>query len=342
MKKAKKKSTKQWGLALLVALVFALICRMFVVQSYVISNTRMERTLMAGDFIFVEKFSYGARLPMTLLAVPFTNIYSDAIELSYGRIPATGNIRHNDLMVFNYPVLNDPPVDKRDMLVKRCVGLPGDTVKIDSKKLFINGAEVPFPTESQFNYRLVAKDVKLTQDFLDKYQIDEGGLVSNLGFYDFPLGKQSADSIQNDPQVKYIRPLKDFPGDNNQGIFPQGKFHSWNKDYFGPLYIPKKGATILLNLRNIELYKDIITLNEKKEVEIRNAKIFIDGEVASSYTFTNNYYFVMDDNRDNAKDSRYWGFVPEDHVVGKVALVWFSIDKNRGKVRWKRIFSSPK
>jgi signal peptidase I len=339
MKKTAKSSLKQWGYAFLTAFVLALLCRGLVFQSFIVSNTRMERTLMAGDFVFVEKLSYGARLPMTLLAIPFTNIYSGFIELSYSRIPGTGSIKRNDLMVFNYPVFTDPPIDKRDMLVKRCIALPGDTLMIENKKVTIDGAEIDFPGTAQFKYRLVAANAKLPQEFANRYLINDGALVSDLGIYDFIMTKTTSEMIKRDTTIKYIRELKDFPGDNCEGIFPQGKYQEWNKDYFGPLYIPKKGQTIKLTFKNIDLYKKIISVDENHRVETRDLKIWIDGEVAGSYTFAQNYYFVMDDNRDISKDSRYWGFVPENHVVGRVCCVWFSVDKNRGKVRWNRIFS---
>jgi signal peptidase I len=231
MKKTKRSLLKQWVWAFIIALVLALICRAFIVQSFIVSNTRMSKTLEPGDFIFVEKLSFGGRWPITMLTVPFTNIYSSAIQIPYMRMPGAGKINRNDIIVFNYPFFTDQPVDKREMQIKRCVALPGDTITISNKIVSINQSVVKSPEKAQYKFRIVTNGSKLPTDFINKYQLNDGGSVSNIGIYDFPMVRSLADSLLNDTIIKYVRELKDFDGDNCSGIFPQDRHFTWNKDF---------------------------------------------------------------------------------------------------------------
>jgi len=330
---------KEWVKAFFLAVLFTLFIKIFFIQSFLVSTTKMESTLLKGDFIMVNKLSYGVRLPITILSFPFTpKIYSELIQLPYFRLPALKNIKTNDIIVFNYPMQLDPPIDKKKIMVKRCVALPRDTIKIENKRLYINSIQVKSSEKLQFNYRFVTNGKVLNNNFLDKYGIREGGIVSKIGIYDFYLTKYKLDIVKKDKQIRYVRELRDFSGENTSYIFPIGKYYSFNKDNFGPIVIPFKGQVVNINNKTIELYKDLITEYEGNELLIKNSKIFINNKETVKYTIKKDYYFVLDDNRDNAKDSRYWGFLPEDYIVGKVSFVWFSFDKTRRKIRWSRIF----
>ncbi len=338
-RKKNRKGLKEWGQALLLAFILALLIKGLVVQSFMVASPQMEKTILTGDFIMVNKIQYGARLPITLLSVPFfSSAYSELIQLPQIRMPGFGSIKHNDLIVFNYPVQFDPPIDKKENMVKRCIGLPGDTIKINSKKVFVNNIPNICTSSLQFNYRVVTNNKVIDNEFLEKYEINEGGMVSDIGIYDFTLDFERYKQIKADKNIRYIRELKDFPGENSRYIFPIGHYFSFNKDYFGPLVVPYKGQVIQLSTHNIEIYKILLTEYEGNSVEIKNYKIFINGKKTTKYTIKHDYYFVMDDNRDNAKDSRYWGFLPKSHIIGKASFIWFSYNKSKGAIRWRRMF----
>lgn len=342
MRKKRKKNKnifKSWGQAFLLALLLALLVKGFVMESFRVANRTMEKTIFKGDYIFVNKLKYGARLPITLLSVPFTNqLYWPFIQLPDMRLPGYGTINRNDFLVFNYPGLFDPPVDKRPIMVKRCIGLPGDKVQIKNKKVWVNDKEIPEPQTALFNYRLVTDGTFLSDEFLNKYHIAEGGLISDIGVYDFPLLRSQTKAIKKEPQIRYLRELKHFFGENTDGIFPQGKYHHFNKDYFGYVIVPYKGMRIKLHAKNIEHYKLLITQFEGNSLLVRNNRVYINGIESDYYTVKSNYYFVLDDNRDYAKDSRYFGYVPENHVIGNAVFTWFSYNNLKGKIRWHRIF----
>lgn len=339
-RKSNKKGLKEWGRAIVLALFLAIVVKGFVIQSYVVSTQTMEKTIMAGDYIWVNKLKYGARLPITLLSVPFfSNLYTDIVKLPYMRLLGSGEVERNDFLVFNYPTSFDTPIDKKRVLIKRCVGLPGDTIHIHDKELFVNKKLNSEKENTLFSYRLVTDGSLLNETFTYKYDITTGGMVSDIGIYDFPLKKSQVAEIKaNEPQIRYIREMKDFRGENTKGIFPEGRKYNYNKDFFGPVVVPFKGMEITLNGKTLEKYRILIENYEKNEVIVRNNQIYINGLATDSYIVKNNYYFVLDDNRDYAKDSRYFGFLPENHIVGNAIRVWFSVNKNQENVRWSRIF----
>ncbi|MBI9069553.1 MAG: signal peptidase I [Salinivirgaceae bacterium] len=338
----KNRAIKEWGRAFVLALILLILVKGFVIESFVVSSKTMEKTLQSGDYVFVNKLKHGARLPITLLSLPFaSNIYSTLIELQYIRMPGFGAIERNDLIVFNYPKEFDPPIDKKKAMVKRCIGLPGDTIQIENKNVFVNHRKFEEPATAQYNFRLVTDGTFLDDDFLNKYDITEGGLVSDIGIYDFALSRNKIEEIKkNESQVRYIRELKDFKNENSGHIFPISSYYTFNKDYFGEIIVPKKGMVVPISARTMELYRPIIEYYEGNEVVIRNNRVYINGKESDSYLIKENYYFVLDDNRDYAKDSRYFGYVPENHVIGNVLFSWFSIDKSRKKIRWDRVFKS--
>ncbi len=325
----------------------------FVGETYFIPSTSMEDELKAGDFIWVNKFVYGPRFPQTLLAIPFTrnrlpfsktiHSYLPWIELPYLRLPGIEDIKRNDILVFNFPAEDGVPVDKKANFVKRCVGLPGDTVKIDDKAVFINKKTVAPPPGAKYSYEVFSTVDSLYSYLYKSLNIAEGGLISADNKYIFLMTEAEADSVRKMSNVLLVKRLSVEYATND--MFPGGRFSFWNKDNYGPVIIPKKGQTIHLNIDSLPLYSRIITDYEKHNLAIRNDSVFIDGQYSKTYTFKMNYYFVMGDNRDNSEDSRFWGFVPEDHIIGKASFIFLSLKQNPEKpgwkgFNWKRSFTS--
>jgi signal peptidase I len=282
----------------------------------------MEKTIVEDELVYINKTKFGIRFPITLLSVPFfSNLYSPLIQLPYFRIPKFSGINHNHLIAFNTPGLNDLPIDKKPILVKRCVGLPGDNLQIQNKKVFINQKEIENPVNIQHNYRITTNgcdSMLFTTETIRKYGITQINLVAEIGVYDLPLTKKNAQKLKTEPYIMNLRKKEVIKGNGFNTIFPQSGYFHWNKDYFGAVSIPKKGATVSLNHKNIYLYKKIIEIYESNFFEIKQNKIFINNSETQTYTFKKNYYFVLDDNRDNANDSRHWGFLPEDHIIGGI------------------------
>jgi len=341
-KKSKSKSKKhEWLKALLIAFILILLIRLFAFQSFTVDNSKMESSLFPGDFVLVNKLGSGARLPITLLSLPFfgEKTYSDLIQIPYIRIPGFGGIDYNNLIIFNYPIEKDQPVDKKTQMVSRCIGLPGDTIAIIDKKVFINGKNVNDPENCKYRYRVISKK-ELKSDFINSYNITEGGLVAQPNIYDFFITPVISKQLLSDSNVKSINLIKVIKGVEYTPFFPQSKYYGWSLDYFGPLTIPAKGKSISFDNKSIDLYYKAIEEYENNSVKILNDTVYINNKAANSYTFKLNYYFVMDDNRDNGKDSRYWGFLPENYIIGKTSFVWFSFGKsnNSSTIRWNRLF----
>jgi signal peptidase I len=233
------------------------------------------------------------------------------------------------------------PVDKRENYIKRCVGIPGDTIFIDDRQLFVNGQKADSPDNMQFTYSIYTNGTGFSPRILNKLDITEG--AGSNSYYEFPLSDKKKQTVEKYSNVKQVRPKIQAKGFVYSPIFPHDTLHfKWNQDNFGPLWIPKKGATIDISADNIALYKKIISTYESNDLSIKGGDIYINGKLATDYTFKQDYYWLMGDNRHNSADSRYWGFVPEDHIVGKAAFVWLSLDPDksifRGKIRWNKIF----
>ncbi len=331
-----------WIKAILIAFILILVIRVIFLQSYTVKSSSMEETLLPGDNIIINKIKYGYRFPMTLLTLPFdNNKYLDWIELPYLRFPVSSKIQHGDLIAFNYPYQSDVPIDKKNIYIKRCIGLPNDTIVCYEKKIMVNNKNIINNKNVKCNYRVTTDGSKLNKSFFDKYNITEGHLVADMGIYDLLLTKKQSMLLLNDPKIRYVRLLKKLIGDGSFVAFPHSRYYSWNKDNFGPIVVPKKGDEIKINFKTLPLYKRIIEEYEGNKLTIKEYKILINNRVRNTYIIKKNYYYVIDDNRDKAKDSRYWGFVPEDHIIGKASFVWLSIDKNKtwfGKIRWNRFF----
>lgn len=413
--KKKKGTAREWGDAILFALIAAFIIRTFTFEAFTIPTPSMEESMLVGDYLFVNKLKYGARVPNTPIAFPLahhtipilnTKAYLEWMKLDYNRLPGWADVGRGDAVVFNFPegdtVLvqmqnqsyyqirrskailiaknqktfeKNPqkylkkaaraleleydvivrPTDKQDNYVKRCVAIPGDTLEIIDRDLFVNGKLQDQYENTQHAYIL---------DFKEKYNQQKreylknelginhrdisvmGGSLRYLGH----LTDKQVVAMEKLPWVSKITVFNDSKeNSSNSGwkVFPNAAGNTWTGDNFGPLYVPKAGATIELTKENIDRYKRVITAYEDNSMAIKEDGVYINGEKTDTYTFKMDYYWMMGDNRDNSLDSRYWGFVPEDHIVGQAAFVWFSRDAERGLsekggIRWNRLFTKVK
>ena len=375
----------EWVNAIVFATVAATLIHIFIFQMYVIPSSSMEKSLLVGDYLYVSKVTYGPQMPNTPLSFPFVHhtmplsqtkkSFSEAIKWPYHRLKGLREIERGDVFVFNFPagdtvllenqavtyydVLRDyqeqygptrgrkqlendytiitRPVDKRENYIKRCVALPGDSIRIIDRELFINGKPEGSVAEKQFCYTIRTSS-PLTQYAVDNLGITE--ITGNGNSYFLPLTDSMVETLSKMDNVISIEPYTVM-----EQAFPHNDKYAWTADNFGPLWIPKKGTTINLTLENLPLYERIIDVYEDNDLEVKGEDIYINGQKSSSYTFKMDYYWAMGDNRHNSADSRYWGFVPEDHVVGKASFIWLSLDQNKSfpaNIRWNRIFNKIK
>jgi len=420
--KFQKSGLRDWMDALIFAVVAAYILRGFLFELYAIPTSSMESSLMVGDYLAVDKVSYGARIPMTILAVPFvhhtlpltrfTKSYVEWVKLPYLRFPKINSVERGNSVVFNYPdgdtvalerqsesyyaivrdfeiILNPNaskaelgkvyrkypvefinyvasrhpgdyypgkgreavkkeyrvtarPIDKREFFVKRAVGLPGEKLEIINTQVYIDNEPIQNPNRIQFSYHVtdptgVGLNFK-KRKALNINEEDMQKVDNHTTQYSLTLAQ--VEKIEK--MGLLVEKMVDRKGELDLGVFPHDPRYHWNKDFFGPITIPQKGATVALNDSTIVLYEQIIRNYELHDLQVKDGQIFIDGEPATEYTFAQNYYFMIGDNRHNSADSRFWGFVPEDHITGKVWFVWLSLDKYKpwgeGKIRWNRMF----
>ena len=351
--------------SLLFAIVVATIVHTYVMQPYTIPTSSLEKSLLVGDFLFVSKFHYGARVPMTTVALPMVHdtipvlhkkSYLNKPQLPYLRFPGLQSIEKNDIVVFNWPVDTvykffdrsnrkaDKPIDKKSNYVKRCQGTPGDSLQIKDGVVFINGKELALPERAkpQYSYTVTSNGNSFDPTYILKdLNITDGVYQTSANTFIFSaLTEESAARLKNNPIVTSV--VRNVSRDPEPSVFPQVS-NVWNKDNYGPIYIPEAGKTIVLNTQTLPFYKRIITEYEGNDLKVNGNEIRINGKVANSYTFQQNYYWMMGDNRHNSEDSRYWGYVPENHIVGKPVFIWMSLDPNGSglnKIRWERMFTT--
>jgi signal peptidase I len=410
----------EWVDAIGFALIAVYFINTFFFQNYQIPSSSLEKSLLVGDFLCVSKVSYGARSPMTPFSFPLVqhtfpilNIksYLEKPQLQYKRLAGFGQVKHGDIVVFNYPsgdtvalnrqdqdyyvlclenghdnVNNHPeefgkvvyrPVDRRENYVKRCVGLPGDVLQLKEDKLFINNKQVADPENMQLSYFVQTDGTPIPEKVFDELGISKddymapteaGGVVLKswnldtqdsaqyqaMGFvrkdgklglaYQLPLTKAMVAALKSKPYI--IAVIKD---NVDYGVYYPItiKNKSWTRANYGPIWIPKKGATLRFDKDTesaVATYRRCIENYEGNKFEYRDGKVYINAVQTNFYTFKLDYYFMMGDNRDNSADSRVWGFVPEDHIVGQPMFIWMSLNKDKtwlgGKIRWNRLFTS--
>ncbi|RAR46841.1 signal peptidase I [Flavobacterium lacus] len=353
--------------SILFAIVVATTVHTYVMQPFVIPTSSLEKSLLVGDFLFVSKFHYGARTPTTAVGLPMvhdsipivrTKSYLSWPQLPSFRFPGIESIETNDIVVFNWPIDTvykfrdqsgrrvDKPLDKKSNYVKRCLGIPGDSLQIKNGDVYVNGKMLPMHDRQkvQFSYDVVTDGTQFNPEYVyNDLQITDGVRVNSQNSYTFfAVTDENAVRLRNNPIVKSV--TKRIDTDGTTSVFPHTK--NWNTDNYGPIYIPQAGKTVALNKETIPFYKMIITDYEKNDLQVNGDEIRINGKVVKDYTFKMDYYWMMGDNRHNSEDSRYWGYVPADHIVGKPVLIWMSLDQNIpwskafDKIRWNRLFTT--
>jgi len=355
----------EWVSSIVFAIVAATIVHTYFMQPYTIPTSSLEKSLLVGDFLFVSKFHYGARTPMTVIAAPMVHdslplikakSYLNIPHLPYFRLPGFEKIKRNEIVVFNWPVDSvrffrdrskihvDKPIDKKSNYVKRCVGIPGDSLEIKEGYIYINGERTVLPDRAlpQYKHKVITDGQQLSAALLKRYNVTEGGFFGD--YYILNLTDENAGKLKNNPLIKSITKQIAPKGNYESGIFPHNEQYPWSIDNYGPIYIPEAGKTVELNAKSLPFYKRIIEVYENNNLTTSGNEIFINGKLATSYTFKQDYYWMMGDNRHNSEDARYWGYVPFDHVVGKPVFIWFSWDTNgegiANKIRWERVFTT--
>lgn len=357
------KNVSSWTNAILFAVVAATVVHTYFMRPYTIPTSSLEKSLLVGDFLFVSKFHYGARVPMTPIALPMVHdsipltgfgsyIKNKNLSLPYTRIPGFQKIKRNDIVVFNWPadtlkwMWNDnsgkftyKPIDKKTNYVKRCVAIAGDTFEIRDGDIYINGelSKMPDRCKPQYFYKVKAKENKY-QALMRTYKIKEASNGPN-GTALFNLDEDTYNRIKNNPDVISIEKQIAKKGKYDSKIFPHDSQYNWNIDNFGPLYMPKKGATVELNEQTIPFYREVLKHYEGISFLENGNEYFVNGQRVTNYTFKQDYYWMMGDNRQNSLDARVWGFTPFDHVVGKPVFIWMSFDGIKNP-RWERFFTT--
>ena len=376
-----------WIDAIIYALVLVYFLFLFIGQNYQIPSSSLEKSLLTGDFLWVNKVTYGPRVPQTPLHFPLAQntlpilnckSYIETPQLPYHRLKGLRNVERMDIVVFNFPagdtvalkcpnpdyytlcqergrdvVWNNKeifgdiiyrPVDRRDNYVKRCLGLPGETLQIRDGIVYINGKAVPQPKNVQYFYYVETDGTFIDEDLYDELGISMDDRHGQGNQYILPLTAAMKQTLESKPWVQTIQRIQPDAGETLI-TYPVGVDYGWTHANYGPIWIPKKGAKVDLTVQNLPLYERCIKNYEGNTLEVKGGQIYINGKVATSYTFKMDYYWMQGDNRDNSLDSRYWGFVPEDHIVGTPSIILISFDKDHtlldGGIRWNRIFKMP-
>lgn len=351
-KKSLKREAIEFAIIILVIVPFI---NMFIMQSYAIPTSSMEGEMLVGDRLFVSKLHYGPRVPMTPLALPYfhnritsnTKSYVEWLKVPYYRLPGFRSVKRNDIVVFNYPGDKEQgmPVDKRENYIKRCVGIAGDSLSVVGGEVYIDGKPSLHPRNVQFGYWLMPTNVNDLSPFTEALQ--SAGVKqhrdiigqSEQGFLVLLTDEKAAEIKANTSVFAQVEKQLSKAGSTNPDMYPQDTSFHWSLDNYGPLYLPKKGDKISLNAENYKKYYIAIRDYEGHKDIAWNAaeqRAYIDGKAVDSYEFMMNYYFMMGDNRHNSQDSRYWGMVPEDHIVGTPFFIWLSTEPEANWANWIR------
>ena len=357
-----------WIDAIVFALVAVYFINLYIFQNYQIPSSSLEKTLRVGDFLYVSKMAYGARVPQTPLSMPLVQhtmpnwlgggkSYFDKPHWDYKRLAGWTSPQKGDIVVFNFPAgdtvclkMQNPdyyslkhyygealihqrkdvfgdivvrPVDRRENYVKRCVGTPGDSLQIIDNVIYVNGEREPEREGLQLNYFVQTDGHIFSGKYMEKLGISVADRIQVDGTtWHFPLTRAMKDELEHNP---HVLAMMVEPEERGGDVYPLGH-NEWTRDNYGPIYIPRKGDKILITEENYWIYKRIADAYEFKPIAI-----------GQEYEFEMDYYWMMGDNRHNSADSRYWGFVPEDHVVGRPVFIWLSIDKDNKRIRWNRL-----
>jgi signal peptidase I len=319
--------------------LLVLFLALFVVRFFFVEGRSMGQTLVPGDFVWVDKLSYGARIPFHPVAIPYSDrFYLSSVEFPYLRMPGLGGVQRQALLAFDDPTgPMDRPKDKRDILMKRCVGLPGDTVRIRGAELRVNGKELEEPAGSIHHYHIRFESDSDIVRILDRYGVGEVIRLSNRGDRVIPLTRRMAERMAEEPSVRFVELWKE-EGSHPNAFFPEDPDIDWTSGRVGPVGVPKEGATVSLDTNTLPLYERIIEVYEGHRLVVDDGDIRIDGEVRKQYTFGMDYFYVLGDARPYSEDSRTWGFLPEDHIIGVPLFILFSYDRKGGGIRWERSF----
>ena len=342
----KKKSTlREWLDAMIFAIIFMVIVRTLLFDLFRIPTPSMEKNLLVGDYLFVSKLHYGTRTPMSL-GIPFTQIHVRGLHLPWARFPGFSSVRRGDAVVFNWPGDQTDHIDRKMHYIKRVVGMPGDTLAVSDKVVHINGEPQPINARMQQHWYVYTSDprVQLPMARLREVGITEMMPTANPSVVRVLATETSAQSLKEWTYVDRVIPaIARDDGSYQAHMYPAGQ--DYTPDNYGPVYIPGEGMTIPLTAENWPVLEPVIRKYEGRSTGASGETFLINGEPATSYTFTQDYYFMMGDNRDNSEDSRFWGFVPFDHIVGKAILVYFSWDADGspvlvGQIRFGRLLST--
>ncbi len=336
----RKSKLREWGDALVFALVVMLIVRTLIFDLFRIPTPSMEKSLLIGDYLFVSKLHYGTRTPITL-GIPFTQIYLKGFTLPHTRLPGFTSIKRGDAVVFNYPP-EDKPIDRKMHYIKRVVGLPGETLSVRDKQVYVNDEPLPLKETMQQYWYVHKKDqrYRFSEVRLRALGVTEISGTSDPAVWRMVATPGAAEEIASWTFVDRVEPYI-APNDVGYGalMYPPGM--NYTPDNYGPITIPKEGQTITLTAMNWPVYGPVIEKYEGHTVRrLGEASFEIDGVVTNEYTFKQDYYFMMGDNRDNSEDSRFWGFVPMDHIVGKAIIIYFSWDAQENLPRFSRLFKT--
>jgi signal peptidase I len=331
-----KSELRQWGESLVVAVIIVLVVRLLLFDLFRIPTPSMEENLLVGDYLAVSKLHYGPRTPVSL-GIPLTSIHLPGVRFPYNRLPGFSEVQRGDPIVFNYPP-DEEPVDRKVHYVKRVIGMPGETIEVRDKLVHVDGEPLPLGRGMQQYWSVTKSD--------PRYQIPRGRM-EEMGISEVRRTQEKetvrilatpagAREIRRRSWVQSIAPYVLNNDDYGELMYPSDR--GYTPDDYGPVHIPKKGETVELTAENWDVYKPVIVRYEDHAArQMTDSTFAVDGERTTAYTFQQDYFFAMGDNRDNSQDSRFWGFVPMDHVVGKAVLTYFSWDAGRWLPRFGRI-----